>query len=156
MFFTDEQYWQNITLRGRNKGAPSFLSRFSFRPVQYTKKCFICRKVGCWSTNHTHQKCEELKKKFSDCYPKYKARPGYERTLQYWITDYKGIGDNNEHIAQYFRDLSIHMQNDNILESESVYIKSEQFHTFFGQLKGWESIIVVNTLANNDFKYQII
>lgn len=88
MFFTDRQYRRNRPLRGRHRGAPSSLSRFSYRPVQHTKKCFVCGKVSCWSTNHTQQEREELKKKFSDRYPEYKARPGYERTLQRWITDY--------------------------------------------------------------------
>lgn len=33
--------------------------------------------------------------------------------------------------------------------------KLEQFHTFFGQLEGSESITVVNILADNAFKHQI-
>lgn len=32
----------------------------------------------------------------------------------------------------------------------------EQFYTFFGQLENSEFITVINTLANNAFKYQII
>ena len=47
------------------------------------------------------------------------------------------------------------MQNDNTPEFESFYIYLEQFHTSFGQLKGLEFITVVNTFANNAFKYQI-
>lgn len=97
-----------------------------------------------------------MKKKFSDHYLEYKARPGYERTLQHWITDYEGIKNDDEHVAQYLGDLSIDMQNDNTPELESFYIESEQFHTYFGQLKGSESITIVNTLAYNAFKHQII
>lgn len=45
------------------------------------------------------------------------------------------------------------MQNDNTPELKTFYIKLEQFHAFFGQLKDSKSIIVVNTLADNAFKY---
>ena len=82
MFFTDRRYRRNRPLRDQHRGAPSSFPRFSSRPVQHTKKCFVCGKVSCWSTNHTQQEREESKKKFSDRYPEYKARPGYERTLQ--------------------------------------------------------------------------
>lgn len=45
------------------------------------------------------------------------------------------------------------MQNDNTSESELFYIESGQFHISFGQLKDSESITIVNTLADNTFKY---
>ena len=49
----------------------------------------------------------------------------------------------------------INTQNNNIPKPESFYIKSEQFHISFGQLEDLEPIIIVNTLADNTFKYQI-
>lgn len=131
MFFTGRQYQRNKPLRGRHRGVFSSLSYFSSRLVQHTKKFFIYRKISYWLTNHTQQECGKSKKKFSNCYSEYKAQPGYEGILQYWITDYEGIKDNNERVAQYFRDLSIDIQNDNIPEPESFYIKLEQFHTSF-------------------------
>ena len=67
------------------------------------------------------------KKKIGDRYPDYKARPGYERNLQGWITEYEGV-DNDEGIAKYFRDLSIDTHNDYTSESESFYTESKQFH----------------------------
>ena len=78
------------------------------------------------------QECEKLKKKFSDRYSEYKARPDYERTLQRWITDYDGIEDDDKRVAQYFGDLLIDMQNDNTPKLKLFYIESEQFHTSFG------------------------
>lgn len=47
------------------------------------------------------------------------------------------------------------MQNDNGFKPKLFYIESEQFHNFFGQLKGSESIKVINMLVNNAFKHQI-
>lgn len=40
-------------------------------------------------------------------------------------------------------------------ESELFYTMLEQFHTTIGQLQSSLSITVVNTLADNAFKYQI-
>ena len=51
--------------------------------------------------------------------------------------------------------MSINTQNDNTPKPELFYIESEQFQTSFGQLKGSESITVVNTLADNAFKHRI-
>lgn len=47
------------------------------------------------------------------------------------IMDYKGKKDDNKHVAQYFGDLSIDTQNDNIPGPESLVIESEQFHISF-------------------------
>lgn len=129
IFFTDWQYRQNRPMYGRYREAPSSSSRFSSRPVQHTKKCFICGKVSYWSTNHTQQKRDDLKKKFSDHYLEYRARPSYERILQGWIIDYERIENDDERIAQYFGDLLIDTENDNIPEPESFYIESKLFHT---------------------------
>lgn len=96
-----------------------------------------------------------MKKKFSDHYPKYWARPGYEQTLQDWITDYEGIENDDECIAQYFGDLSIDTENDNTPEPDSFYIKSEQYHTSIGQLQSSDSLTIVNTPVDNAFKHQI-
>lgn len=84
---------------GRHIDTPLFLSYFLSWLVKYIKKCFICEKVNCWSTNYTQQECEKLKKKFTDRYLKYKAQQDGKKALQYWITDYEGIKDDNNHIA---------------------------------------------------------
>ena len=99
MFFTNRQYQQNRPMRGWHRGTSSSFHP-SYRPetFQHTKKCFVCGKVGCWSSNHSQQECDNSKKKFGDCYPKYKARPSYERNLQRWITKYKSV-DDDESIA---------------------------------------------------------
>lgn len=95
-----------------------------------------------------------MKKKFDDYHPEFKSRPSYKQDLKYWITNYKDI-DNNEGINQFFSNLSIDIQNDYILKSELYYTKSKEFHTSIGQLPSFESLIVINILADNEFKYQI-
>lgn len=116
----------------------------------------MCRKFSYQLINHTQQENDNSKKKFNDCYPKYKTRPGYEQTLQYWITNYGGIEEDNKCVAQYFKDLLIDTHNDYTPEPKLFYIESKQFYTFFGQLEGSMFLTVVNILANNIFKHQII
>lgn len=48
------------------------------------------------------------------------------------------------------------MQDNNIPECNLFYIWSKQFHSFFGQPKNSKSITVINILADNIFKYQIM
>ena len=141
-------------MRGRHRGAPSSSSRFSSRPFQRTKKCFVCGTIGCWSTNHTRQERDNSKKKFGDRYPEYKDRPGYERNLQRWITEYEV--DDDEGIAQYFGDLSVDTHDDYATDSriESFFTESEQFYISSGQLQGSESV-TVNTLDDNALNHQI-
>ena len=80
IFFTDRQYRRDRSMRGRYKSAAytpwggpntnrTFSSRPSSRQSQQTEKCFVRRKMSCWSTNHTQQERDDSKKKFGDCYP---------------------------------------------------------------------------------------
>lgn len=62
---------------GWYKGA-SFYNNFPLWPFQYTKKCFVYEKISHWSTNHTQEECDELKKKFGEHYPDLRFWPTYE------------------------------------------------------------------------------
>lgn len=93
--------------------------------------------MSCWSTNYTQQERDKLKKKFSNHYPEYKARPGYKKTSENWILDYKSIKDDNKYIAWYFGNSSIGIENNNTPELELYYVESKQFHTSIGQLQSF-------------------
>ena len=99
-------------------------SLVSHHEIQYIKKCVLCRKVSYWSTNHTQKEHDKSKKKFGDCYSKYKAWPSNEQDLQHQITEYEAIEDD-ERVVQYFEDLSINTQNDNTSKLEFFSIESE-------------------------------
>lgn len=116
------------------------------------KNCFVYRKVCCWSSNYTQNACNDSKIKIGDCYLKYKLRPSYGPNLQQCIKGYKSI-DNVSDIAYYMRDLLIHTQNNHKPEPSSFYIKSKQFNTFFGKVKGLVPITVTDLLANNTLKW---
>jgi hypothetical protein len=58
-FWTDRKFGKSpyIQGRGRFKGrtskGPTYQGRSNNSP--FTKKCFICNKPGCWSTNHSKE-----------------------------------------------------------------------------------------------------
>lgn len=80
MFFTNCRYQSEKPMCGWYTGANSSLSCLLYWPMTFKliKKCFVYRKISCWSTNHIQQKNNDLKKKFGDRHPKYKIRPNYE------------------------------------------------------------------------------
>lgn len=49
--FTNWRYWQDGSMYSQNKNT-LLSSCLSFQSFYSTKKCFICRRIGCWSTNH--------------------------------------------------------------------------------------------------------
>lgn len=157
MFSTNRQYQRNKLMRDQYKGLNLSLSRLSYwlGTFKYIKIYFVYEKLSCWLTNHTQLECNNLIKQYGNYYPEYKARLGYKRNLQCQIPQYEGI-NNDEDLAHYLRNLSIDIHNNRMVEFKSFYTILEQFSTFFVQLKGSESKIVVNTLVDNTFKHQII
>lgn len=45
------------------------------------KKCWVCYKPNCWSTNYLASEIEESKKKFGSKDPEYKKRVDYKHGL---------------------------------------------------------------------------
>lgn len=56
--------------------------------------------------------------KFGDYYPKYNAQSSYKQKLQYEITQYQSI-DNDENIAHDFWNPAINIHNESMPELES-------------------------------------
>lgn len=72
---------------------------------------------------YTKQERDQLKKMFNDHYSKYDTHLSYKQILQHYIIDYGGIKNDDKYIVQYFKNISMDMQNDSKFETESFYIK---------------------------------
>lgn len=72
MFFINRRYRQDRPMCARHKSSPLFSSCFSSWLFQYIKKCFIYGTISYWSTNHTLQELDNLKKRLGNRYPEYK------------------------------------------------------------------------------------
>lgn len=95
-FFTDRRFHHSeprrdsrFTPRYRpprfpSRFPPPNVSRFNsnrdLRPP-FKKRCFVCKKEGCWSTRHTDEEREASKAKFKD---------NFERRTRQYITKYEG------------------------------------------------------------------
>jgi hypothetical protein len=70
------------------------------------KKCFVCDKFNCWSTNHTKKKRDDFKKRFANRNLKWKSRQRFERRLKQFIIEFEDNQDEN-FIIQFFEELNI-------------------------------------------------
>ncbi len=175
-YFTDRQYRRGGSSYDRRGGSSSdrrvefyrggFRGRSNdrFQPNRRPKKCFVCGKFGCWSTNHSDKEREDSKKRFSDRFSQFRDN----NRLNQYICEYEGTDEDDDHdeMIQYFEEFSISSSastpattpaasstdstNARLTEFES----SELFLTSFGELQNTES--VTSSLADRAFKHRLI
>jgi hypothetical protein len=88
-FFTDRRFHRKEPRFSR------FPSRFPPRPSTYQKRqqkrCFVCKKEGCWSTKHTEEEREDSRKRFRN-----QLQRNLDQRVHQYITEYEGEeGDND-------------------------------------------------------------
>ena len=89
-FFTDRRF---------HRKEPHFSrfppSRFPPRPPTYQKRqqkrCFVCKKEGCWSTKHTEEEREESRKRFRN-----QLQRNLDQRVRQYITEYEGEEEDND------------------------------------------------------------
>ncbi|KAF7893817.1 hypothetical protein EAF00_007331 [Botryotinia globosa] len=88
VMFTDRQYANRSQSSGQSSNPVS-----SFRRSFNNKKCHLCGKSGCWSTNHlvedVKKSREEWKKKFKSQWPQKHVRNFSRRYMNYIV----GMGE---------------------------------------------------------------
>lgn len=156
LFFTDRQYHRNRSnfrrpSRPYGKAPLSREQSQSRVPSRTFKKCFVCGKSGCWSTNHTQQERDDSKKRFSERYPEYKSRPGYDRRLRQYITYYEGGDSDEDEVAHFFEELSIQAE-PTPADTKPV---NESYFTSLGEMHNDEPTAITNQLANNACKHRV-
>ena len=158
MYFVDRHYRggrPSFRGRGRFYGRPrGGSSRGQHRPsVQRQKKCFVCEKVGCWSTNHTQQERDNSRKKFEAARPHVRSQPNYEKAMQYYIHEYEG--DNPDKVTEYFDQLILDITDDEKYNSPAANHpekdENQQFFTSIGPLASSESSVITEVLNNKAF-----
>ncbi len=154
LYFIDRQYWKGkFKPQGQRYHKFGNTSRVFSQTSPQRKRCFVCGKKGCWSTNHSQQERDDSKKRFGKRFPEYKSRPGYERYLQDYIVNFEvEEEDDTDDVAHFFKELLIDASQD---LSPDIDTKNELFLTQLGPLQNIESANTVNILADNAFKNQI-
>ncbi|KAK1917075.1 hypothetical protein P3342_001657 [Pyrenophora teres f. teres] len=101
-YYLDRRYNSNGRNRGGSrggtrgafqKGEQSFDSSRGFKP-RWKKKCFVCQKEGCWSTNHTDEERKTARAQFFSMLYFTGAPP---KDFSVHLAEYEGI----EHTSQY-------------------------------------------------------
>ena len=151
-FRRKQQYQNRDRERERNDRYPQTSRSSTFRK----KRCFVCNRENCWSTNHTQQERDEANKRFGDRYPHFKARTDYTRKLIQYITDLKGSDDDE--ITQYFEKLQIDFEPTKISATFNVqsYENDEVFCISLDTLKNSDCILITNLFIDHAAKHQII
>jgi hypothetical protein len=79
--FIDKQYRrESFNNRDNHSFVSSFCSRDRFSTL-VLKKCFVCSKIKCWSTNHIEKKRDDSKKRLAHRNSAYKECSKFERRL---------------------------------------------------------------------------
>jgi hypothetical protein len=97
-YMTDRRFRSN----GDNRRCP----RTSFRPAgggnqrfNRQRRCFVCDKEDCWSTNHTESERQQAKDRFKE---KYKGRFNnnfgrrFQKSFRQYVMEYEGVEDDKE------------------------------------------------------------
>jgi hypothetical protein len=157
--FIDKQYHREFdNNRSNRKFFTNSRSRDRFS-VRASKKCFICDKFNCWSTNHTKKKRDDFKKRFANRNLNWKSRQEFERRLKQFITEFEDNQDEN-FIIQFFEELNIDFEIDNTSTNEFVIELDNESESFLiavdsiDDLKTISAIIIM--LADKRFKHKLI
>ena len=157
-FFTDRRYH-----RGSNndrKFQPRQSSSRVLIPYQSRsrpptnsrkKKCFVCGKEGCWSTNHTDKEKDEAMVRFKN-----KLGRDVDKRPFHYITEIEGINPDQREEDDGLDDLDETMENF-ILDAASAAStspkpeNSETFFTSFGALQHAE--VMITNLNQRAFEH---
>ncbi len=159
--FIDKQYHREFdNNRDNRRFSTDSRSRDRFS-IRVSKKCFVCDKFNCWSTNHTKKKRDDFKKRFANRNLKWKSRQEFERRLKQFITEFEE-NQNENFIIQFFEKLNIDIDisfdnisiNEFVIELDS---ESESFLIAVDSIDDSKTIsAIIIMLADKTFKHRLI
>ncbi|RWA03359.1 hypothetical protein EKO27_g11746 [Xylaria grammica] len=107
-YFTDRRYTQsNRTKSFKPRFQPRFGNRSNVRQGQpqaqeqssrprTNKTCFVCRKEGCWSTNHTPQERARVKNQYFNSYEMINGSQPTPDEFSLFLTECEGYPESDE------------------------------------------------------------
>ena len=146
-----EQYWTDRTYQGRGRYPARTASRGSFRPRSgfhgnpqavrsrgkfrttdtSQKKCYVCKKPGCWSTNHTD---EERKKAYEGFVSEFQPS---DEEFKSFLQEFEGEGE--AFLYQY----------DKEADQGKEGVDPDIFLTELGPINGIRTIIALDDCSSN-------
>lgn len=108
----------------------------------FTKRCFICKKEGCWSTRHTKMERDKAHNEFRERLVANGKPSGFQRIQQY-ITECEGIDAATED-PDIWDTLIMNLDFDEDENEIEIYPLDEQFFTSYGNISGYKSLGILN------------
>lgn len=140
-FFTERKYHKNkLYNRGRTTDEKYIKSG------KGGKRCWMCHKTSCWSTNHSPSEIKESRSKFKDKHPNYKKSENYKQRLRQYILDFEGEDPGNDSSVQYFEEP---------LPDPPKILETGEIYYGIGALEEEECQQTAMTLANRAFTHSI-
>ena len=132
IFFIDCCYQNNrVNFRDRNRFFMKSRTTFfwkSFKILfQRQKKCFVCEKINCWSTNHIQQKRNDSIKKFENQKSHFRIRPDFNKKMRHWIIECEN--ENSDETIHFFNQLIINFETYNMNFNWLEKIESNSFNS---------------------------
>ncbi|KAI0998723.1 hypothetical protein K3495_g9476 [Podosphaera aphanis] len=124
------EYSENFNMDRKYKGKSSRYSdqvKTSNKPTT-TKKCFICKRFGCWSTNHSDDERNQA-------YRKFKSEKWDESKVRQYVIEFEGLDpDASKDYEQFINEIEYDM--DDYPDSTINNLSKIYVTDLFGDLDG--------------------
>ena len=164
-FFTDRRFHggnrphnnNRNTSRPRYQYQPRSRGRYG-RYDRARKACFVCKKEGCWSTNHTQEERDAQRDRVKNSFRKRYNDNEAERHTRAYIVGYEdtdlalGVEPDESDIEEEIEALMIDFDSPGTPESDETVGESSAFITDFGVMNGPEAL--ADDLINRSFSHR--
>ncbi|KHJ31346.1 hypothetical protein EV44_g3357 [Erysiphe necator] len=138
-YFIDRRYHSNPSYNRNQFSRQNGFSR------NKSKRCFICRKEGCWSTRHTADERNKAKSKFDE-----KFRKSADRRFDQYVAEFEGnpgaTSDNSDNDIEAL-----------VTEIENFELNdTEMFLTEVGAINKADATLIVNQLFNRSATHALL
>ena len=155
-FMTDRRYQSNRSNYSRNNNP----SRNQYAPRDYKKrkKCFVCHKEDCWSSEHPQTEQQEAKNRFKAKYSnRYNGNGSrFEKVLRQYIIECEGTEE--EGIADTIDALLLENDDEeqDITAMDNSHIEPQDaFFMSLGQVSAEDAAVIVSKLSDQAFLHSI-
>ncbi|RKF81035.1 hypothetical protein GcM3_039032, partial [Golovinomyces cichoracearum] len=138
--FTDRRYLTRHS-KSQKFGRILRVSKES-RSLDQTKKCFVCRKQGCWSTNHSKAEQDQAYSNFKQRLRE-KNKPYNDKVLKQYLIAFEGEEEFDE-LDALIMDLDLSIEYDDDEKGAADKIESTQYQTSVGKIDGYEAVSALN------------
>jgi len=146
--YTDRQYHGGSRFQQNRRGRPpsrnTSYGQGSRQQDNRAKRCFVCKKEGCWSTKHSKEERDKAYDIFRKRLYEYK-KPYSDKVMRQYIAEFEGIPEEDEGTDDYEVFIMDWEFSDQEEEHEEEHVdQPTQYLTSMGQVEGFKTITLLN------------